>query len=449
MSAVSRTAGFLTGLLAPALLACGAWAAAPIQTLTSPGGKDFWLVEEASIPMVALEISFVGGASSEPADQLGAANFLAGMLDEGAGEMDSLAFSTRAQLLAANFSFSSGRDAFSVSARMLSENLDESAALLRTAIAEPRFDEEPLRRVRGQILSSLRSDESDPDALASRAWFGAAFPDHPYGRPGDGTVETVSALDADDLRAAHRRLLTRDGAVIGIVGDVTPQKAGEMVDMLLAGLPEAAPARPAMVEPAAGGGVNVVDFDAPQTTVLFGQAGPLRDDPDFIPAYVMNYILGGGGFSSRLTVEVREKRGLAYSTYSYIASFDRAGLIIGGVGTANARAAESLDVIRAEWRRMAEEGVTAEELDKAKRYLTGAYPLRFDSNAKIAGILVAMQLDDLPADYVNTRNALVEAVTLDDISRVARKWLDADALRVVAVGRPEGLGDAAQPAAIQ
>ncbi|WP_245730976.1 M16 family metallopeptidase [Rubrimonas cliftonensis] len=446
---MSRTAGFLTGLLAPALLAGAAWAAASIQTLTSPGGKDYWLVEEASIPMVAMEISFVGGASTEPDGKLGASNFLAAMLDEGAGDMESLAFSTRAELLAANFSFSAGQDAFSVSARMLSENLDESAVLLRTAIAEPRFDEEPMRRVRGQIVSSLRSAETDPNALASRAWFGAAFPDHPYGRPGDGTIETVSALDADDLRAAHRRLLTREGAVIGIVGDVTPEKAGEMVDMLLAGLPEAAPERPAMVEPDPAGAVSVVDFDAPQTTVMFGHAGPLRDDPDFIPAYVMNYILGGGGFSSRLTVEVREKRGLAYSTYSYIASLDRAGLILGGVGTANARAAESLDVIRAEWRRMAEEGVTAEELDKARRYLTGAYPLRFDSNGKIAGILVAMQRDGLPADYVTTRNALVEAVTPEDVSRVARKWLDADALRVVAVGRPEGLGEAVEPAAIQ
>ncbi|PJA61095.1 MAG: peptidase M16, partial [Rhodobacterales bacterium CG_4_9_14_3_um_filter_71_31] len=182
-----------------------------------------------------------------------------------------------------------------------------------------------------------------------------------------------------------------------------------------------------------------IPFDAPQSTVIFGHEGPLRADPDFIPAYVMNHILGGGGFSSRLTTEVREKRGLAYSTYAYLAPLDRAGLYMGGVGTANERVAESLDVIRAEWRRMAEQGVTAEELQKAKQYLTGAWPLRFDGNAKIASMLVGLQRDGFGPEYLDQRNGLVEAVTLDDIARVAAQWLKPDALRFVVVGQPEGL----------
>jgi zinc protease len=327
---------------------------------------------------------------------------------------------------------------------MLTENLDDSVALLRTALHAPRFDEEPLARVKAQILASLRSDESDPQTLASRAWFATAFPDHPYGRPSDGALETVAALDADDLRAAHARLLTREGAVIGVVGAIDPDRAGRMVDTLLEGLPEDAPDLPPMTEVSEGGALEVIDFPAPQSTVMLGHAGPLRDDPDFMPAYVMNYVLGGGGFSSRLTTEVREKRGLAYSTYSYLAPLDRAGLYIAGVGTANERVAQAIDVIRDEWRRMAEEGVTDEELDKAKRYLTGAYPLRFDSNSKIAGILVGLQRDGLGPDYVDQRNDLVEAVTREDIARVAADLLRPEALRVVVVGQPEGVEPATQ-----
>jgi len=429
----------LSSAFAAALLAAPVQATAPVQVLTSPGGVGYWLVEEHAIPMVALEISFEGGAATDPEAQTGAARFLSAMLDEGAGDLDSVAFSTQAQLLAANFSFSAGRDDFSVSARMLSDNLEDSVALLRLALTAPRFDPEPLSRVRGQILSSIRSDEADPNALASKAWFAAAFPSDPYGRPRDGTLETMAALTADDLRAAHARLLTRGGARVGVVGAIGADAAGAMVDALLGALPADPPAPLAPVTIAGAAGVTVIPFDAPQSTVIFGHEGPLRDDPDFIPAYVMNHILGGGGFSSRLTTEVREKRGLAYSTYAYLAPLDRAGLYMGGVGTANERVAESLDVIRDEWRRMAEEGVSAEELRKAKQYLTGAWPLRFDGNAKIAAMLVGLQQDGFGPEYLDQRNGLVEAVTQEDIARVAARWLKPDALRFVVVGQPEGL----------
>jgi zinc protease len=435
MSAILRSLALAGALLAAPL----AQAAAPIQTLTSPGGVAYWLVEEHAIPMVALEIAFEGGASTDPVEKLGVANYMAAMLEEGSGDRDSVAYAEATQLAAARFGFDAGRDAVTVSARMLSDRLDESVALLRDALTAPRFDAEPMERVRAQIQSSIRSDEADPGAIASRTWFAAAFPDDPYGRPTQGTAQTVAAMTADDLRDARARLLTRGGAVVGVVGDIGAAAAGRMVDELLADLPQAAPAQQPSTAFAAPAGVSVQSFDAPQSTVVFGHAGPLRDDPDFIPAYVMNYILGGGGFSSRLTVEVREKRGLAYSTYSYLAPLDRAGLYMGGVGTANARVAESIAVIRDEWRRMATEGATEDELRKAKQYLTGAYPLRFDSNAAIASNLVALQRDGLGADYVEKRNGLVEAVTLEDIRRVAAKWLKPESLFCVVVGQPEGL----------
>ncbi|MEL6279678.1 MAG: pitrilysin family protein, partial [Pseudomonadota bacterium] len=293
------------------------------------------------------------------------------------------------------------------------------------------------------IQSGLKQDEVDPDAMASNAWFSAKFPSDAYGRKASGTPETVEAFTAEDLRGIMPRLINRSDMYVGVVGAISAEEVAPLLDALLgdlpAGPPEGASGAPDAVTMTDRSGIEVIDFDAPQSTVLFGHDGPLRDDPDFIPAFVMNYILGGGGFASRLTVEVREKRGLAYGVYSYLAPLDRSGLYLGGVATANERVSDSIDVIRDEWRRMAEEGVSEEELERVKTYLTGAYPLRFDSNGKIARFLVGAQLEDLPIDYIETRNELVEAVTVDDIKRVAAKWMDPNQLYFVVVGKPEGL----------
>lgn len=422
------------------LLAAPAFAAAPIQRVVSPGGVEAWLVEERAIPIVSLEIEFRGGASLDPVGKEGLARLLAGLLEEGAGDLDAVGFAEAADAIAARFGFSAGRDAISVSAAMLEENRDATIDLLRLALSEPRFDEEPLARVKAQMISSIRSDETDPNARAVKAFYEAAFPADPYGRPSEGTEASVAGLTAEDLRAALPRLIRRGEVSIGVVGAISAEETGAMLDRLFAALPEGAPELPPRVEPSLEPGVTVIDLDVPQSVAMFGHAGILRDDPDYIPAFVMNYILGGGGFSSRLTVEVREKRGLSYSVYSYLLPMDRAGLHVGGVATANAAMAESIAVIREEWRRMAEEGVTAEELDKAKRYLTGAYALQFDSNGKIADMLVGLQSAGLPIDYPEVRNALVEAVTEEDIRRVAARLLKPEALAFVVVGRPEGLG---------
>jgi zinc protease len=435
MTSMIRFAAAVALLLSPIQVL----AAAPIQRVVSPGGIEAWLVEEHAIPMVALEISFDGGASLDPVGREGLANFLAAMLDEGAGDLDAVAFAEARQTTGMRLSFNAGRESLSVSARMLSGTLDDSLALLRTALMAPRFDEEPLRRVRGQILSSLRSDEADPDSLARNAWFAAAFPGDAYGRNSDGTLASVAAIGPEDLRAAQGRVMTRTRMKVGVVGAIDAATLGPLLDELLGGLPEGEPRSVAPVTMAAAGGVTVVPFDAPQSTVIFGHAGPMRDDPDFMAAFVLNHIIGGGGFASILMEEVREKRGLAYGAYSYLSTLDRAGLWIGGTGTANERVAESLAVIREQWARVATEGVTADQLDRAKRYLTGAYPLRFDSNGAIAGILVGLQRDGFPIDYPERRNALVEAVTLEDVQRVAARWLKPEALFFVVVGQPQGV----------
>lgn len=433
-----RTAGLAAGIAAMAALPAGA--AVEIEEVTSPGGITFWHVEEPTIPIVSLRASFEGGAALDPEGRAGLSRMTMGLLDEGAGEMDTTAFARRRDALAAKFSFSTGRDRASVGAEMLVETLDESAALLADAITGPRFDPAAIERVRAQILSGLRSDETDPRSVASKAWFARAFEGHPYGTPTDGTEESVRAITREEIVAQHARLMSRDRAVVSVVGAIGPERAGALVDTVLGGLPETGPALPDVPESAGPpAGLAVEELPVPQSVAIFGHEGIPREDPDYIPAYVMNYILGGGGFSSRLMTEVREKRGLAYGVYSYLSDLEGAPLYIGSVQTANERISESIEVIRAEWRKMAEEGVTDDELEKAKRYLTGAFPLRFDSNAKIAGFLVAAQAENLGIDYINERNGLIEAVTVEDIARVAKRVLKPDALSLVVVGQPAGL----------
>lgn len=418
-----------------------------IQEVTSPGGIEAWLVEDHSIPFTALEIRFEGGTGLDDPDSLGAVNLMTGLLEEGAAGMDARAFQAAREDLAAQFGFDVGADTLSVSAKMLSENRDAAVDLLRAALVEPRFDPEAIERVRGQVQSILRQDAQNPNRIAGRAFYEAAFGDHPYGRPDNGTAESVAALTREDLLAAHEAALTREGVHVGAVGDITPDELGALLDELLGDLPASGPELPGHVEFGLSGGIDVIDYPSPQSVALFGQRGLKREDEDFFAAYVLNHILGGGGFESRLMTEVREKRGLTYGVSTDLVPLENAEFWIGSVASANDRMARAIEVIREEWARIAEEGVTQAELDDAKTYLTGEYPLRFDGNGPIAEILVGMQVTGLPQSYVTERNAFIEAVTLEEVNRVARELVDPEALHFVVVGRPEGLGatEAAAP----
>ncbi|WP_334063802.1 M16 family metallopeptidase [Limimaricola cinnabarinus] len=416
-----------------------------IEEVTSPGGITAWLVEDHTIPFTALEIRFEGGTSLDEPDSLGAVNLMTGLLEEGAGEMEAREFQAAREDLGASFSFDVGSDTLSVSARMLTENRDAAVDLLREALVAPRFDPVAIERVRGQVQSILAQDAQNPRRLASRAFYEAAFGDHPYGRPDNGTPESVAALTRADLLAAHEAALTRESVHVGAVGDITPEELGALLDELLGDLPEEGPELPGHVEFGLAGGVEVIDYPTPQSVALFGQPGLEREDEDFFAAYILNHILGGGGFESRLMTEVREKRGLTYGISTDLVPLENAEFWIGSVASANDRMATAIEVIRDEWARIAEEGVTQEELDAAKTYLTGEYPLRFDGNGQIAGILVGMQVTGLPQSYVTERNEFIEAVTLEEINRVAAERVDPEALHFVVVGRPEGL-DGAQDA---
>jgi zinc protease len=388
-----------------------------------------------------MELRFRGGTSLDAPDKRGSVYLMTALLEEGAGDLDARAHARALESLAASFSYDASDDAVSISARFLTENRDAALALLRDTIHAPRFDQDAIERVRAQILSSLQSDAKDPDSIARSTFSKLAFGDHPYGSDGEGTVESVSALTRDDIVQAHADVFAKDRLYVSLVGDITPEDAGILVDRLLQDLPDAGRALPGPAEVTLTGGTTVVEFDTPQSVAIFGQDGIDRDDPDFFAAYVLNQVLGGGSFESRLMDEVREKRGLTYGVYSYLASRDLAAVYLGSVASANDRIAQAIEVIRAEWAKAASEGVTAEEVESAKTYLTGAYPLRFDGNGPIARILTDMQMEGLPRDYIATRNDKMRAVTVEDVNRVAAELLDPEGLRFVIVGAPEGLED--------
>ena len=414
-----------------------------IQQVTSPAGVRAWLVQDPSIPFVAVELRFRGGTSLDAPGKRGAVNLMTALIEEGAGELDAQGFAVARDGLAASFRFDSNRDSVSVSARMLTENRDQAVALLAQALAAPRFDADAVDRVRGQVLAGIAASDKDPGALADRAFDRLAWgDDHPYGSPGSGTADSVAALTRDDILAAHGAALARDRVYVGAVGDITPEDLGAVIDTLLAGLPETGAPVPPRAEFRLSGGVTVEPFPVPQSTVRFGHEGMKRDDPDFFAAFLINEMLGGGRFSARLMTEVREKRGLTYGIGTWLAPMDLGETVMGQFASDNARVAEAIEVVRAEWQRLAEEGVPEADLEAAKTFQTGNYPLRFDGNANIARILVGMQMQDLPIDYVQNRNAYIEAVTVEDIRRVASRLLRADDLHFVVVGQPEGLGPA-------
>ncbi len=432
----------LSRLMVLALLLCAPFAAGTasavdIQRVVSPGGIEAWLVESRQVPLIAMRFGFQGGSTQDPDGKAGLAYFVSGMLDEGAGDLKSQEFQERLEDDAVKLSFDASRDYFTGSLQTLTKNMDKAFELTRLALNEPRFDAEPIQRIRAQILASLAFDKKDPQKVASREWYKLAFPDHVYARQIKGTSDTVRGLSGDDMKAFAKSVFARDTLKVAVVGDIDAKTLGTVLDRVFGDLP--AKANLASIPEAnapVGPREHITEMNVPQAVAQFGHSGVKRDDPDFVPAFVMNYILGGGGFSSRLTEEVREKRGLAYSVYSYLLPYRYASVYAGNVATENKSIAKSISVIQKELERMAVDGPSEEDLKNAKQYLTGSYALRFDTSSKIAGQLLWIQIENLGIDYVEKRNTLIDAVTLDDLKRVARRILQADGLIVSIVGKP-------------
>ena len=414
-------------------------AAVEVQEVTSPSGIKAWLVEEHSIPFTALEIRFRGGAALDAPGKRGAINLMTGLLEEGAAGLNAQEFSQAREELATSFQYRVDDDTLSISARFLTENRAAAVDLLRSSIMSPAFNQTAIDRVRGQVLSGIRGDLTDPSSIAGQSFDAMVWGDHPYGSDRNGTEASVNSLTRDDIVDAYNRVFGQDRVYVSAVGDISAEELGALMDVLLGDLPKSGAPSVDRAEYMLTGGVTVIPFDTPQSVALFGHKGITRDDPDFMPAYILNHVFGSGGFESRLMQELREKRGLTYGIVTYLAPMEYGELVLGQVRSDNSRMAESIAVIRQEWAKIAKSGLTAKELEDAKTFLTGAYALRFDGNAPIARIMVGMQMTGLPVDYLRTRNDQVNAVTLEEINRVAARIYQPEELHFVVVGQPEGL----------
>lgn len=410
-----------------------------IQRVVSARGIEAWLIETPNLPLIAVEFAFVGGARLDPPELAGRANLAAAMLTEGAGDLDAQSFQARLDDNAIQLGFSSGSDGFYGSLKTATDTADDAFDLLRLALTAPRFDADPLERRRGSVLAGIRQQVGNPGWMARRALFDEVFADHPYGQPSRGTAATLAGLGADDLRAYVDQAFRRDRLVIGVNGDLDADTLARRLDEVFGELPaDGAVTMPDAPDVAASAGrLSLVTRDGAQSELLLAQPAPRRDDPDHYAAHLLNHIVGGGGLRSRLSEEVRSRRGLSYSQGSSLAQYDQAGLWLISVSLSDANVGEAIEVIGEEWRRVARDGVTAEELDDAKTYLIGSYPLAFTSTDRVAGALLSAQIDNRGLDFMSRRQAAIEAVTLDEVNDVARRWLDAEALTTVIVGRPD------------
>jgi zinc protease len=413
--------------------------AARIQRVVSPGGIEAWLIEERAVPLVALEFAFQGGSAQDSPERAGLAAMMAGLLDEGAGPHEALAFQELLEEHAIMLRFSESRDMITGSVKTLTRHQDKAFELLKLAVNEPRFDASAVDRVRAQLSSGVRRQANDPNARASKAWFASAFAGHAYASPERGTLESLAGIDREQVVRQHGRLFARSSLKVAVVGAIDAETLARALDEVFLGLPaDAALVAVPQVAPRMADAAEFIDLDIPQSTIRFGLPGLLRKDDDFVAATVMNHILGGGSFTSRLWQEVREKRGLAYSVSANLYPFAKAGFLMGGTATKNERAREAMDVIRGEIARMAADGPTEEEVAKAKSYLIGSYALRFDTSTKIANQLLMLQVEELGIEYTDRRNGLFAAITVDDAARVAKRLLSDNRMLVTVAGRPIG-----------
>lgn len=412
---------------------------AEIQQFTTPGGVSVWLVSEPSIPILSVQMAWSGGTAADPEGQEGLASAVVYNMNEGAGALDSLGFQTRMEELNMSFGCQAGSDWTSCSASMLTENAGDVMALVTSAFEAPRFDAGPFERFQRESLIGIKQSETSPGYIASQAMTEALYPDHVYARV--LTDESVSGLTPELAKAHMRKLMTKDRLLVTAVGAITPDELAPLIDAAIASLPDASdlPETPdvSLNDPVATPIVKTLP--QPQSLVSFSANGLPRDHPDFFTAYVLNYTVGGGGFESRLMKNLRVEKGLTYGIRTGLSIGDHLNTWRGSGQTKNESAAEFITEIKAELSAFVEEGVTEQELSDAKAYLMGSYPLGFDSNAKIAGNMMSVRQQELGVDYFDKRNAMIEAVTIEGVNRVAKEYLVPEAFTFVVVGEPEGL----------
>ena len=412
-----------------------------IQEVVSDSGIKAWLVEDHAIPVISLIFGFKdAGSKLDPANMQGLTSLAASTMDEGAGNLDSQAFQKELQDLSISLSFSGGRDNFGGSVRTLTKNKERAFELLKLALTSPRFDEEPLTRMRIANQSRIKGSMTQPNWIAARIQNDKIFHGHPYSLNSGGTLKTLENVKAEDLKKFTERL-GKDNLVVSVAGDLSPDELKVLLDDVFGGLKEAKLRKTETFDVTNSGKTYLKIKEIPQTVIELAHKGISRKDPDYFSAQVMNFILGSSGFGSRLTEEVREKRGLTYGIYSYFRDYADTAVMHVSTSTANENVRSVLDLIEYEWVKMSETDISQKELENAQNYLIGSLPLSLTSTGKIAGLIQSIQMEELPIDYLDQREEALKNVTVSDVREVAQRLLDPDQFTAVLVGQPEGVDE--------
>ncbi len=389
-------------------------------------GLTAWLIEDHSIPMVTVSLRFHdAGYASDPQEKQGRAAMVARMMKESAGEYSAASFTKALEEQAIKFSSEVGRDALSLNARMTKPAIGEAFRLLSIALLQPQFPDDDLQRVREEFAAQIKALNESPHYHAGRALSEAMFGDHPYANKQLGTIESLLALSADDLRTYQSRYLTKENVSISVVGAISAEELGVVLESAFAQLPEVFQPEQ-LVEQAEllpAPAYTATDMDVPQTVVYFAMPGLKRSDPDFYAAYVLLHVLGGNGLNSILPKAVREDAGLAYAVDMNLAIADKAQLIEGGLSTRTDGVEESLEIIEEVLEEVASGSIDEAMLSDAKAYLTGAFPLSLVRSGVLVNYLQSMQHYELGMDYLAKRNSYIEAVNLEGLHRVAKRLL--------------------------
>lgn len=408
----------------------------PVHWVTK-SGIDVLFIERHSLPTVHLQLLIKAGGALDPKGREGTANLTASLLDEGTGSRSSQQIAEAIDFIGASLSASASPESTVISLNVLKKDLKTGMELFSDVLLHPAFPEEELKRVRQQIIGGLIAEEDEPEAVAHKAWQELVYGAHPFHHPTEGYRESLPAITREDLIAFHHRYYQPRLAIVAVVGDLTRKE----VERLLADYlgkwknsdQQAPPAVP-VPEPTAPQ-TKLIDKELTQSTIILGHLGLSRNHPDYYAVSVMNYILGGGGFSSRLMKQIRDNQGLVYGLSSGFSAMKAGGSFSIDLQTKNATANQALAETMKVIGQFQADGATQQELDEAKAYLIGSFPLRMDTNAKLVGLLTSLEFYNLGLGYLNDYPKKIAAVTLADVKRVAARYIHPDRMTMVVVAK--------------
>lgn len=405
-----------------------------VEEIKTTNGLNFWFVEDNSVPIISLSFNFSGGAFFDKKE--GTSSFVSALLDEGAGSYNSEEFQTRMDKLGMKLNFSSSRDSISGTFQTISKNKSESFKLLKLIFSNPRFDEQDIDKIRNQIIASLKINQSNISDIANQEFHKNFFADHSFSKNPNGTIESVIEIKKKDISEYFKNFITKSNLVMGVSGDVSKEEIKKLMEETFSNLPLTSNNLTKISSKKKfPKGTKFIEKDTPQASIIFAQKGVSRKDKDFFSARIANYVLGGGGFQSRLYKNIREKEGLVYSIYSYLVPYVNNDLLFGGFQTTNENVDKTIELVKNEWDLIATKGISNKKLKDAKSYYKGSFTRNLTSTSSISSLLRTVQLYGLDKNYFQERNNIIDNITLKDVNNIAKMIFNSDELYFVVVGK--------------